>query len=447
MLTPVERRSPERDQLIDRLLSEFGLMDVVATACAEAGIEEQEEQVAYCVVVLARKRDPARRKKGTPEAVRTYLLDLDAPGFPSRLAFWAREIARNLVQWGDVYEAIHDDTERCAYTTLAKHVPDHHARDVIAGVIDDMADVLTAGPRLEEMSLDLVRAFEPAGRDYVFWHPLDRWIRTTVWRRLPWDTDPLDGEDGEERRVGTPLAERGDVAQEVLASRFDDRWLADEIARLTAIVKTREPLASLIGRADAYEAALARERPVNHEDDQRLAWLRAALVYEADRLVAERRAVTTMLAYIALATVKAKQLQRVAALSLRTAGIDPEVVDSLATRLRALVDDERHPAPMLVEKTRRARVARARTTTLQRLRAATPERRAATLAPVARMLDGLPPVVDGDDAIAALTGKGKDIVKDKNSVQSVRTEAARELTAVDEVLGRVFRRYAMGKVA
>jgi hypothetical protein len=445
MLTSVNRGPSDRHRLIDRLVDEFALPAVAAAACAQAGIVGRETQVAYCVAVLARKRDPARRKKGEAVARRTYRLDLDDPGFPEQLAYWAGTIARNLSHWSERYETIHDDTERASFATLSRLMPRHRADDAIAMAIVDLSHVLTAGPRLEEMSLDLVRAFEPLGSDYVFSHPLDRWIRTAVRRRLPWDVDPLEDEDGEQR--GLPRdASRQDVGDQLADDRFDEHWLRDEIRRLAALVQTRRPLDELAARVDRYERELGRVGLVNRDDDRRIIWLRAEMAHEVDRLLQERRMVTTMLAYIVLALPADSQIQRVATLGLRLEAIEPDVVEDFANRMRALLDDARHPAEQLVERTRRAGVARARARRLEQLRGA-PERRGATLAPVARMLGELPPTVPGDDAIAPLVVKVKDIVKARNHIQTVRAGVADEVTSVDPVAGRVFRRYAMGKVA
>jgi hypothetical protein len=419
--------------VVDWLVDEAGLRRVAAEACAHAGIEGRENQVEYCLIVLVRKPDPARRQRdGTIK--RTYSLDPGSEDFGERLGWWGEQVARNLRRWAPEYEAIHDEADEYEIRALRRMIRTRHGDDVIDNLADGLAAVLTTGPRLEEMSIEHAREFEPARAEYAFQTPLPQWVATAVKRKVPRDTEPLDdrAEEHELREVSDDLDEAEEVAEEA------ERALVVSIANLA---ETRGLLPAEISRADAYERELARRRPASREASEALVRVRAEVVFVADELIREKQALTPMLAYVVLAMRSARNLQRVTVLSLRSDRIEPAVVGSMSATMNAIVGDERQPTPALVRETREATkrgVARARAKALEELQDA-PERRAAILAPVARTLEELPPGVADVAAIAAVEGT------DAGIVATNRNAAVKELTTVNQWFGRVFRRYAIGR--
>lgn len=426
----MKHRPASQDSLISRLVEEFGLLELADRACARAGIPGREQPLAYCLVVLAGKADPARSKAGG-QAERTYRLDPEAVDFPERLEAWAGVIARNLRAWAPVYDAIHDEADRYELTTLRGLIQARRFDDIADRMALELTLVLAGGPRLDEMSLALAREGAVSPRDYVFQTPLRRWVATSVVRVLPRDTDSLDD------HVEVLAADDLVTTLETAAEEGTD-VLAAYIAQVAALAGTRGLLADAITRADAFEVTLARLRPSSGQDPDLVTRIRAALVHEADQLQREQRAVDNMLAYVVLAMRVAPKLQRVVVLSLRLAGIDRLAVESLAVGMRRVVDDERQPTPRLVRLTQAAAVPKSRSKALAAIRTG-PERRAAAMDPVARMLDELPPIVADLRAIA------KHEQTDVHVVEVNRSSAAGELTAVDAVFGQVFRRYAMGR--
>lgn len=429
----VGQRPLERDSLVTRLVDEFGLLRVVADACTRAGVPGCEQMVAYCLVVLVGKDDPARRSS-TGVVKRTYLLDPDAHDFAHQLAYWAGTIAGHLRRWAPAYEAIHEEADRYEIRTLRRLIRTDRGDDVVDRLADELAVVLTGGPRLDEMSLDHAREAEPAPGEYAFQRPLSRWVATAVGRKLEWYADPLD-----DRADELPGGDVRDDLEEV--GELGDEVARALVARVAALGETRGLLAAAIARADEFEVGLARQRPTRDEDAAALVRVRADLVHVADELRREQRALTGMLAYVVLAMRSAPQLQRVTVLSLRVDTIEQAVIDAMAAAMRAIIDDELQPAPALVEKTRkvadRRLISRSRATALEELRAA-PDRRGAALAPVARQLDDLPAIVADISSIAGFEQTKVSIVT------TDRSAAAKELTTVDTLFGRAFRRYAMG---
>jgi len=161
----------------------------------------------------------------------------------------------------------------------------------------------------------------------------------------------------------------------------------------------------------------------------------------ADELRRERAALTPMLSYLVLAMRSAPQILHVSVLSLRMEGIDPAAIDAMARTMRTILVDDRHPTPKLIQKTRAAvdhGVSRARAKALEELDAEG-RRRAEILAPVAQLLNGLPPVVRDIDDIAAITGSRANIVRQN------RHAVGAELGTVDSWFARVFRRYTIGR--
>jgi hypothetical protein len=414
-----------RERLIDALVEQHGLRRLAADACARAGISGREQQLSYCVAVLAQKKDAARR----------YNLRLDADDFPERLAERADEIAGHLHDWAAVHEAIQDEFDRSEITTLRSYVQTWPGDDVIDHISDRLVDILGAGPRAEEMTIELAYEEEPAGAEYVFQSPLDAWIRKSARPDMPWQARPLD-----EHRLE---AAGDDLLEQVEHSDAQ----SEEILRL--LVKgvaerfeARALLADLIERADRFELEIARMRPASATHTVLLGRLRAAIADIADRLRAEQRAFRDMLAYVVLAMGGAPKLQGVTILSLRATSIERTAVETMGQLMRAMLSDERQPTPSLVLRTRAAArlgVSSRRASALERLRDA-PRRRASALAPVARMLDELPPLVTDNASIAAALPEPSE----PHIVAVNRSTVAKELYTVDRWLGHVFRRYAMG---
>jgi hypothetical protein len=430
----VDQEPCEHEGLLDWLVDRGGLRAVAAEACENAGIEGREERVAYCLTVLARKADPARRQPdGTVK--RTYCLDPCAECFPGRLAWWADQVARNLRDWGSVYEAIHDEADVYEIHTLRSMIHARHGDDVIDTLADGLAAVLANGPRLGEMSVDLAREFEPPPAEYAFQTPLSQWVRTAVKRKRPRDTDPLDerAERREQREVSDDLEE---------AERVADLVERAFVASLANLAEMRGLLAEEIGRAGAFERGLARQAPASREAADALVRVRADLVYRIDALTREKQALRPMLAYVVLAMRSSPNLQRVTVLSLRAERLERAVIDSMSATMHAIIEDELQPTPALVRMTTKATaeraIAKTRVKALQELQDA-PERRAMMLAPVVRMLHELPSAVADVAAIATVLETKAGIVATN------RNAAVNELTAVNAWFARVFRRYAIGR--
>jgi hypothetical protein len=432
------------DALADRLVNEFGLLSVAARACAGAAVDGQEQQVAYCVIALAGKADAPRSKRGAP-AEQTYRMDLSAPDFSDRLHAWCAEVAKNLRVWGPEYEAIHDEADRYEITTLRRMVGAIRGDDIVEELATKLAGVLAGGPRLAEMSVALARDEGAAPNDYVFQRPLRSWVGTVVRRDRGLQADPLDAHEH-------MLRHDDDVDDEIAALQTAAQARLDlTIKAVAALGETRGLLTDAIARADAFEVRLARLEPGRREDRVLLDHIRAALLYEADWLQREQRALDNVLAYVTLAMRSAPQLQRVAILSLRLAQIDRRASEALADGMKRALVDTRHPTPVLVRWTRDAADDAAREVSAGLRRVAVvpmarckalieicerPALRSRAVAPVDGLLDCVPESVSDDLEIAA---------HERTSVTSVttyRSNATAELTAVNAVFGRVFRRYA-----
>lgn len=435
MLTAMNSTAEPVD-VVELLVGRYGLPDIAARACVEAGIPGREPAVAYCVAVLVFKRDRAWRGE------RRYGLDIGADDFVERLLFWAGEIARHMRRWGPEYEAIHEEATRYDVTTLRRFVRTHRDDDQVAEVASRLMVVIGGTPRLDDMSLTHLRAYPPAGNAYVFQVPLSAWIRTAGRRVVP-----VRGQDPIEWHVGSVTREddetQGRFADVLEAERERAHELFDAgLESVADLAATRELLASAIKRADGWETALAGRADGHPDDAGLLAQLRAALLHVADGLRREQASVTGMLAFLLFAIRSAPAQQRIAILSLRLAMIDHAAIAELSRRMQELLADDRHPSPTLVRRTANADarvVPRSRLTALEELRDAE-TRRAELLAPVVAMLDALPEVVADNTEIAALAAGGN-----ASRVKVHRSKAAAELTAVDPWFGAVFRRYAMGR--
>jgi hypothetical protein len=427
---------PERKQLVDRLVSEFDLRGLAATACERNGVSGREEAVAYCVVVLTRKADRPRTSSETGEAKLTYDLDPDKAGFRGRLAEWADNVARHLAQWEEVYTRIQDEADAFDIATLRGMIRTDRGTsvdDLIDNFAQHIAEVLAGAPRIEQMTLERVVEDEPARNEYAFHSPLDQWVRTIAGRLFGRFVASLEAQ-------GSAL-EGGDVHDESEA-RHDDalRAFRELIEMVAELAETRTLLADVLEHAERLETALAAPRPTSREAASALAIVRAHLAYVVDDLMTERRAHRGMLAYLALAMRTSPQLQCVAILSLRTALIEQAVIDAFAETMHSILQDEHEPKPVLVAATRRAadadRIPRARAHALERISTAQVDR-AAEVAVVVGRLTGLPPTVPDIRAIGPFVGSTYGVVKQQRSV------ALKELTAVDKLFGRGFGRYAM----
>ena len=441
----VDHESPlPRDRLVTTLVERFDLPAVAAEACRRAGTPDRADAVAYCLVVLTDKPDPARSSAGEP-AKRTYELDMEADDFAERLRAWAQTIAANLRDAAGDYEAIHDEFDRYEIATLRSLVRLRTADDVIVAIADKLVAVLTGGQRLEDMTLELALESEPFGAEYVFQTPLRQWIATSAKRMVAPDTDPLDVH--EETIIGrTEHDERSEYEREIDVRGELDldvyRELVDRVARLA---DTKNLLPDVIERVErGLDRDAARSRLASGPDTTLFARVRAELTHVCDELRTEQRAFGAMLAYIVLAMRSAPGLQGVTILSLRLAWLERAVIDHIAARMRAVIGDPRQPTPVLIGQTRSA--AKDRGVSARRVRALeglgqAPDDRGRELRPVVALLAALPATVDDVAAIGAALPKPMAA----STVTTTRGDAVTELTAVDVWFGRAFRRYAMAR--
>jgi hypothetical protein len=411
----------ERNALVSTLVGAYDLERLAAAACRRADIAGREEQLAYCLVVIAQKQHGG-----------SYGLRPDATDLQPRLAAAADAVAGHLRDWAPVHERIQEEFDRHEVATLRAYIQPSRDDDVIDRTADDLAAVIAAGPRPSEMTLDLARDEPPASNEYVFQSPLEAWIRLAASHRAPRDSDPYD-----ERRHETPGARAPDEVLEDVARR-NQELLRETVVAVSKLLETRALLAELIERAVGYDRGVERMLPASPTHKALLVSLRAAINDEADRLRHEQRALGDMLAYIVLAMRTAEKFQATTILSLRSVSIERAAVESMIELMRAAVTDERQPTPMLRARTHAARergVSRNRSSALEALRNV-PDRRGELLAGVAALLDSLPSSVADNAAIAAATGSKL------RTVNVNRSEALKELRAVDHWFGRVFHRYA-----
>jgi hypothetical protein len=412
------------EALVRLLSDEFGICRLAADACSEAGVPERAEQVAYCMAAAVRR--------AVADGKPTEWLP-DSAGFRAELTSLAAKVAAAMRQWAADYETIHDEFLGVDVTTVLELIRVSPTDDVVAVAALDIAEIVAGGPRLDEMALDDLCGEPPAANAYLFRGSLPGWIARAVWRDpQPW-TEPFEKKHEDRRRTAGPE----DDAAEKKASEM----IAELVARVARLAATRGLLGEVIAAIQALEDRVPQVGEASGADPDELFELRAYLLEVAAMLEREQLALTGMLAYVALALRGAAQRQVVALLSLRLAAIEPEAIDAMDARMRAIVADGSHPSPLLVARTERAVAAgvpAARAAALRTLREH-PRRRAAELAPVARLLDELPPVVADLASLSGVAGAGMRVVI------AHRSGAATELTAVDPLYGRAFRRYAMGK--
>ena len=427
-----------RTALVATLTDRYELERVVAEACDRAGIADCAPQVSYCIVVLCQKADPARSRQGAPR-VRTYMLDVGEPGFAESLQRWAREIATNVVAFRKRYRRVFEEYRRFETTTLLGlvRVAEHDVlADLAVKLADKLAAVVTEGLPLEDMSLAAACDTQPTGREYVFQSPLGRWVTTTKnrdfadQRRQSLATDP--GVRKQRRREGAD-----DAAE--LASDEQYAALVDFVDKVAG---TRALLGDAIADATRTGDAIAEIESASATERKQALGFRAELEFVVAGLHRERRLLGQMLAYVILGLVPSPKRHAVAILSLRADWLDADVRDHLAERMRAVLEDDEQPVPVLVVKAAqaaRAGMPASRAKELRRLREDR-RHRATKFSWLATYLDELPATVDGDLAAIAAAVPDK---MDSNSVKATRNQAADELRALDVTYGRSFRRYAM----
>lgn len=210
--------------------------------------------------------------------------------------------------------------------------------------------------------------------------------------------------------------------------------LAQEIA---ALREYRGLLRAALDRATDLDAKLERMRRANPADDELIMGVQAELLAVAGQLGDEQRALGRMLAYLLLAMRRAASCQRVAILSLRDEALERELVAHLADRLRAIASADEPPPPRLIHVAVAADVPANRAQELVRMRDEGRYRRGRLVA-LRSLLERLPASVAGVPGIASAMRTSR------SSVTTTRGDAIAELTAVDPVLGRVFRRFAIG---
>lgn len=433
------------------------LLSAAAPACADAGLAGREQALAYCLAVLAAKRDPRRVSPDGHEG-RQHGLGPNASDAEAKLADRAADIARNLRVWGPAYEAVQTEWFDYRVDTLRSLIRAGRHDDVADVVALKLGEILGHAPALDEMALEEVAGAPPNA--YVFQTPLAAWAMTTFRRAAPRDDDPLD--DHAERGsspFADPAGDEPEASDDVIV---EDLMRAREIGEelLTAYMeasaelgRTRGPLAEAIARADLLEAGLSRLDSIIGPAPSLVTRIRAGLVHEADSLRQEQEALDPMLAYVALGLAGASRVQRVAVLSLRLERIDRAAAEHIASRLRSIPEEPRHPTRRLRMRTEEAveRAARAVAGTRRqaavpgtRARALTavaerPEQRRSTAERVTRMLDELPPTIADDRAIATFEDT------QVTNVTTARNDAATELRHVEPILARVFHRYAGGR--
>jgi hypothetical protein len=432
-LLGVEARRLLRHALVTTLTRDHALEEVVAGACSRADIPGSEPQVAYCLVVLCQKADPARSKKGLPRE-RTYKLDVGEAAFDEQLLHWATVIARNVSECGEAYRAIFDEAESSAIDTLRglMSLGEFTSRDDVADVLAArLSATLTNGAMLEEMSLTEARDAEPHGGDYVFQSPLGQWVGTSMKREFLRHPDPHRNVDVAELGSDAPESDVGDESYEAL------------VRLVAALGATKKLLAEVLETAESQAEQTGARWYESDDDSAEFQRVRAELDYVAHLLRDEQRLLGQMLAYIVLAMAQSPDRHAVAILSLRVDWLEEAVRDDLAGRMRAVVNDDDQPVPALVIKAEQAherKLIPANRPRALRLLREDLRHRADELARLGSILDELPPVVGGgSEAIAAAVPE--QLVR--GSVRAVRYAAAKELGAVDRVFERAFRRYAM----
>ena len=425
-------RSAWRSQLVTTLTETYDLRDVAAAACARSGVAGYEEQVAYCLVVLCQKDDPSRKRDagGAPE--RAYQLDVGDEGFAAHLERWADTVARNLGAWATRYEAIHEEAARFEITTLRTLIRARPADDDVVDVVaDKLANVLLEGTPLRDMTLARARDVSPSRGEYVFQSPLGNWVNVVARRSGPRSTDPTDA----------ALLERA-AEQEDPHEEESSEIYRSLVSHVLALAETRDSLPEVIEFAEGLERKASEITLRRPEDKALIDGLRAQLLYVADELRREQRALGPMLEYIALAMYGAPKLQLVAMLSLRTGAVDPRVGEVIAQRMRAIAEGGSPPTPALITKVgqgSRDLVPRRRLRELERLRDDLGYRVAA-LRRTGEVLDGLPATARDLSDIGTAVPGGMSAV----AVSSTRHRVSVELDAVDPAFGRVFRRFAFG---
>lgn len=436
-----------RDALVTTLVEDHGLEDVVAAACRRRRIRGSEPQVAYCFIFLFQKADPARSRGGAPKR-RTYALNIHEAGFDHQLERWVGVIATNLAGCGVDYQTVFDELHGVLeQTTLRRLIPIQatDSRDDIADrTVRRLMENLALSLPLDEMSLTTARTMRPRGNEYVFVRPLRDWVATSFYRAAGPPPQPYEPTSFGHNRHPFVVDEDDDEGVGPAwtggaSPATDDDGVRELLARaLNALALTRRLLSDVIdeaGNAPSWKddrvlgpAVFKRYRP--------------ELDFVLKVLNAEKRQFGNMLTYVVLAMAKNPKRHTVAILSLRAEWLESSVRDHIAGRMRALLEDDREPASVLIVRTERAPqhyVPKNRARELRRLRT-DPRYRASRFMAHATLLDTLPAEVGGSPAsIAAALPRAQSV----KSVKVTRNQAATELGAVDQVLARCFRRYTM----
>lgn len=419
-----------RSSLVATLVDVYDLDGVVDRACRAAGIAGRQPQLAYCLVVLCQKRDPLRFRRSTGRRSPTYELTLGDDGFAISLHRWATTIAKNLREWASTYDDIQAEADWYDISTLKALMRTRRLDDDVANVIaDELSTILSNGARLDDMGLELARTRAPSQAEYVFQSPLRQWLNTSLRRKLPPPTTPLDATDARVAALDEP------------APRLLDGVYENLIEGIDGLAHTRGLLSEGIERAELVERSAASLVPGNAEDAILLRRFRAELAHVAGELRAEQQALNQMLTYILLAMRSSPKRQRVAILSLRGESLGSAVIDAIKQRMHSIVVDGRPPAPLLIAKVERAvgkAVPVSRFRQLVRLRD-DPNYRVDTFVALAALLDSLPTTVPDSASSGAAVALGTT----GRAITALRTATAAELRSVDAGLERVFRRYAI----
>ena len=427
-----------RECLVATLRTRYDLDDVVRAACEHARIPGREGSLAYCLAVLCQKADTPRAGRDGQRS-RHYLLDVGSAEFPERLRHWARTIAVNLRAWAPAYQTIQEEADRYEIGALCELVRPIARDDIMDVIATKLAGVIAGGEPLAAMTLERASSVQPAGREYIFQVPLPQWARTIARRDAPRQLDSIERIEEEFGPLdGAPAEADAEPAGDVTGVRAQIR--GQLVARIAALRETRGLLGKALALADDLDGRLARQRLADERDDLLLLRIRAELLFVADLLRDEQRAIGGMLGHIALAMRGSPKRQQVAILSLRDASLEAEVSEDFTARMRALASAGKPPRPALITGVAGADVPAARHAELVRLRD-DEGYRAKALGELGDLLDRLPAHVAGIAGICAAMGDAS-----QRAVTVTRGQAADELAAVERASGRAFRRYAMGVV-
>lgn len=423
-----EARRMLRHQLVMTLITRYRLFNLVAESCRQADMEGWEPQLTYCLVVLCQRPTPRR---GAERVGTRAGLVVGEPAFPDELARWARIVIANLRGWADRYTWIQDEAEYYAIDTLRELIGRRYDDDAADLLADRLSVVIASSERIENMSLDLARAVTSSPGDYVFQEPLSRWVAARSMRAMP----PATVELGELEREG--------VAAPAEPDKDELNWAIgdDLVARVRGLSESHGHLPDLIRIAEQLERQAGGLRLTKRADSMFVQRFRAELAYVTDEMRAEERSVSQLLAYLVIALRRAVRRQAVAVLSLRVEAVDSRVRASMAKEVQNLLERREPPVPSLIAKVARApknKVPRNRLASLVLL-TETHEARDRAFDEIVLRFDAMPETVNDVRSIAAAVPGGMSV----RQMLVVRNQVFDELAAVDPVIGRLYRRYAM----